>query len=74
MRWKALRARLGRIWRALPFVSRPTSSGGSGRPGAEPEDALVPTGPPKKPPLAGAAALPLPEPEERDVDAYGKPL
>src|SRR5215212_3359719 len=56
MRWKTLRARLGRIWRALAFASKPTPGRGSGRPGAEPEDALVPTGPPKKPPLAGAAA------------------
>jgi hypothetical protein len=38
------------------------------------EKALVPLGPPKKPRPSSAVALPLPEPEVRDVDAIGRPL
>ncbi len=32
----------------------------------------VPVGPPPRPLLSDAVALPLPEPEERDLDAYGR--
>ena len=35
-------------------------------------DALVSLGPPPKPLQSGAVALPVPEPEEWDVDAYGR--
>jgi hypothetical protein len=38
------------------------------------DDALVPAGLPKTPLMSGAVALPLPEPEVRDVDAYGRRL
>jgi hypothetical protein len=42
-------------------------------PGEDPfEEALVRLGPPRKPLQSGAVALPLPEPEEWDVDAYGR--
>jgi hypothetical protein len=44
------------------------------RRGPPPEDALVPTGHPKTPPLSSATALPLPEPENWDVDALGKAI
>jgi hypothetical protein len=44
------------------------------RPPRDPRDpALVPVGPPKKPLLSSGAALPLPEPEIRDIDAIGRP-
>ena len=36
------------------------------------EHALVPLGPPRTPLLSDGVALPLPEPEEWDVDAYGR--
>jgi hypothetical protein len=42
-------------------------------PGEDPfEEARVPLGPPRKPLQSGAVALPLPEPEEWDVEAYGR--
>jgi hypothetical protein len=43
-------------------------------PGPHEEKALVPIGPPRKPRPSSAVALPLPEPEIRDVDAIGLPL
>lgn len=43
-------------------------------PGPAEEEALVPIGPPRKPRPSSAVALPLPEPEVRDVDAMGLPL
>ncbi len=74
MTWKALKARVGRIWRAVRPISQKRAGGNLGQWPADGEDALVPSGPPRKPPLAGAVALPLPEPEAREVDAYGRPL
>jgi hypothetical protein len=37
-------------------------------------DALVPAGPPKRPRRSSGEALPLPEPEVRHVEAYGRPF
>jgi len=36
--------------------------------------ALVPVGPPKRPRPSSAEALPLPEPEVREIDAVGREL
>jgi hypothetical protein len=40
-------------------------------PGLHDEMARVPHGPPRTPPQSGAVALPLPESEDRDLDASG---
>jgi hypothetical protein len=44
------------------------------RGGPPPEDTLVPTGPPKTPKPSSSIALPVPKPEELDMDAIGRPL
>ena len=45
------------------------------RPPRDPRDkALVPVGPPKRPRPSSAIALPLPEPEEWDVEAIGRSI
>jgi hypothetical protein len=69
--------RIGRrvrsLWNVLLRKKEPPKRGGGDFP-PDFEDALVPTGPRRTPPLAGEVALPLPDPEVWDVDAYGRPL
>ena len=66
-----MRKRLRRAW---GWISRwPSTDWPDLGPGEDPhEHALVPLGPPRKPLLSDGVALPLPEPEDWDVDAYGR--
>jgi hypothetical protein len=66
-----VRKRLRRAWRKIR--RRPDFEWPDLGPGEDPfEEALVPLGPPPKPLQSGAVALPRPEPDEWDVDAYGR--
>jgi hypothetical protein len=66
-----VRERLRRAWQRIRRRPRPDWSDLE-----SPEDpfehALVPLGPPRRPLLSDGVALPLPGPEEWDVDAYGR--
>ena len=66
-----MRKRLRRAWQRIRRRPRPDWSD-LGAPEDPFEPALVPLGPPRKPLLSDGVALPLPEPEDRDVDAYGR--
>jgi hypothetical protein len=72
-----MRDRLGDIW-AIVRGRAPRFRVPSHGPADEGDDpgrlteARVPVGPPPTPRLLDAVALPLPEPEERDLDAYGR--
>jgi hypothetical protein len=74
MKRSSFRRRLRSLWTIVRGRRRRRRRGRWWRRRPPPEDALVPVGPPKKPPLAGAVALEPPEPEQWDVDAYGRPL
>jgi hypothetical protein len=41
-------------------------------PDPQSDEARIPLGPPRTPPQSGAVALPLPEPDDPDLDAYGR--
>jgi hypothetical protein len=67
-----VRERLRSLWRTVRR-RRPVPEWPGDSAGEDPfQEALVPLGPPRRPLRSDGVALSLPEPEEWDVDAYGR--